>query len=559
MNTAGEAPVKDLMDGVDINWKRIEGGDAIQSMINAIIGNYSFEKPEGSVPALVKLYSAIKSLHAGNWRNKKLEEVQQLIEACGALYTEVTSSQQKVVQGDSLKLSIVFNKRTAINVLVKNISFENIDTSLAANLSTNQNLSIGKAIVVNANKPISQPYWLMSPLTGGTFEVNDQLLIGKAENDPSFEASFLVNIEGEDFVIRRPVQYRVIDPVKGDLYQPIAVLTKIELSYTRDNFIVLNNKPAKAGIEFKSNVNESHAYPVVQDFSGNWKADDKSFIFDARPLLDSSYFFNFSSQSAATNTTEEIHLKSADGKFNGYTKTIAYDHIPTITYFPRAKANLVKLDIKIIGKKIGYIIGAGDKVPQALEAMGYEVKILAEADLNDDNLKQYDAIVTGIRAYNINEYLSNKNDVLMRYVQNGGNLIVQYLKSNLVGQKKVKVGPYPFIVDPGVRVTEEDATVNFLLPDHPVLNYPNKVTAADFTGWVQERSTYQALQLDPHYETPLGMNDKGEKESNGSLAIAKYGKGNFIYASLVFFRELPAGVPGAYRLMANLVALEKNK
>ena len=147
----------------------------------------------------------------------------------------------------------------------------------------------------------------------------------------------------------------------------------------------------------------------------------------------------------------------------------------------------------------------------------------------------------------------------MQYVENGGNLIVQYLKSNQVGQQKIKVGPYPFVVNSGSRVTEEDAAVTFLLPDNPALNYPNKITQKDFEGWVQERSTYQALQLDTHYVTPLSMHDTGEEENNGSLVIAKYGKGNFVYSGLVFFRELPAGVAGAYRLMANLIALPQNK
>ncbi len=181
------------------------------------------------------------------------------------------------------------------------------------------------------------------------------------------------------------------------------------------------------------------------------------------------------------------------------------------------------------------------------------------ADITDENLKKFDAIITGVRAYNLYEFLSDKNDVLMRYVKNGGNVIVQYMKSNQVGDKNITVGPYPIRVDSRTRVTEEDAKVDFLLPDNPALNYPNKISENDFEGWVQERSTYQAVQLDPHYETPIGMHDTDEAESNGSLAIVKYGKGNFVYASLVFFRELPAGVPGAYRLMANLIALPKNK
>ena len=191
--------------------------------------------------------------------------------------------------------------------------------------------------------------------------------------------------------------------------------------------------------------------------------------------------------------------------------------------------------------------------------MGYDVTTLTQADINDETLKKFDAIITGIRAYNLYEYLSDKNDVLMRYVKNGGNMIVQYMKSNQVGNKNITVGPYPFKVSSGSRITEEDAKVDFLLPDNPALNYPNKITEKDFDGWIQERSTYQAVQLDPHYETPLGMHDTDEEQSNGSLAIAKYGKGNFVYASLVFFRQLPAGVPGAYRLMANLIALPKNK
>ena len=558
VTTAGDAAKNDLMDGVITDWKRINGGDAIQSMINNIINSYKTDQPELSVPSLVKLYQSIKALPQSNWTNKKLSEVQQLIEECSALYVEATSSQQRIIQGDSLKINFVFNERKNIPAVLKKIKIENFDSSFSSTLSLNQNVSIAKTLLVADNKKISQPYWLEYPLIGGTFEVKDQMMIGKAENDPSFEAMFIVNINGEDFIIKRPVQYRFIDPVKGDTYQPIAVLPKVELSFIKDNFISLNNLPVKVEARIISNgTNDAKSIQPAVQYSKNWKVKSNYSSLNSLPNKETNWSENFTSASNETNTTEEILLKTSDNKYDSYTKIISYDHIPTITYFPRAKTNLVKLDIKIVGKKIGYIIGAGDKVPQALEQMGYDVKILSEADLTDDNLKQFDAIITGIRAYNIYEFLSNKNDVLMRYVENGGNLIVQYFKSNQVGNKKVKVGPYPFMIDGGTRVTEEDAKVNFLLPNHPSLNYPNKITEKDFDGWVQERSTYQALQLDSHYETPLGMNDKDEKQSNGSLAIAKYGKGNFVYASLVFFRQLPAGIPGAYRLMANLIALGK--
>jgi len=215
-------------------------------------------------------------------------------------------------------------------------------------------------------------------------------------------------------------------------------------------------------------------------------------------------------------------------------------------------------EVKTVGKKIGYIVGAGDKVPQSLQQMGYEVKFLNEADVTNSNLKQFDAIITGVRAYNVHEWLSEKYDVLMNYIKNGGNLIVQYNTNNQIGSIKADIGPYNFTIS-RTRVTEENANVDFLLPNHSALNYPNRITKADFDNWIQERSTYQAEQMDSHFEALLGMHDVNEPESNGSLVIAKYGKGNFVYASLVFFRQMPAGNSGAYRLMANLIALPKNK
>lgn len=194
-------------------------------------------------------------------------------------------------------------------------------------------------------------------------------------------------------------------------------------------------------------------------------------------------------------------------------------------------------------------------MPDALKQLGYEVKILDDASVTDDGLKDLDAIITGVRAYNIHEWLTAKYDVMMRYVQNGGNLIVQYNR-NQGGISAPKIGPYPFQIT-STRVTEEDAAVKFVLPQHPVLNFPNKISNIDFTDWIQERSTYQADQFAGKYEAPLGMNDTGEKESSGSLITTKYSKGNFAYVSLVMFRQLPAGNPGAFKILANLIALPK--
>lgn len=556
----GEPAKDDLMEGIVTDWKRISGGDKIQEMVNDILSHYQFEKPEASVPALVKLHHAIASLPAGNWRDQKLAETQKLIESCAALFSEATTSQETVVQGDNLPVTFFFNKRREVNAIVKRVRLEGIDTSFVSILSVNSNFSFSQNIHVAADKKISQPYWLEYPKEEGQFVVKDQLLIGKAQNDPSYEAEFTVSIEGEEFLIKRPVQYKYVDPAKGELYQPLVVMPAAEMSFTKENYVSMNGSPVRVATQLKVNGGSGKDYSVELSKVAGFKQSTPSSLKDVadkgrNPV---SVYEPFDK---GKDFKEELFLTSGSSNvYAGSAKLIAYDHIPNITYFTPAKTNLINLEIKTVGKKIGYIVGAGDKVPAALEQLGYEVKLLTEADITFENLVQYDAVILGIRAANIYDYLSARNEVLNKYVENGGNLISQYIKSNLTStNKKIKLGPYPFSISTGSRVTEEDAEVSILLPQHPVLNYPNKITNKDFDGWIQERSTYQVDQADMHYVMPLGMNDAGEKPGNGSLAIAPYGKGNFAYVSLVLFRQLPAAVPGAFRILANLIALPKNE
>jgi hypothetical protein len=240
-----------------------------------------------------------------------------------------------------------------------------------------------------------------------------------------------------------------------------------------------------------------------------------------------------------------------------YRKSIQYDHIPTLNYFTTANTKIVPINVITKKGTVGYIDGAGDKLPEALTELGYQVVMLKEADINKATLAGLDAIVVGIRAYNMFEWITEKNDIINEYIQQGGNYIVQYLKSNQVGMNKVKVGPYAFSVNGSRRVTQENVPVEIVLPNHPVLNTPNKISGDDFAHWVQERSTYQAENMDSHFEMPFSMHDVNEPASNGSLLIAPYGKGNMVYASITLFRQLPAGNPGAYKLLANLVELPK--
>jgi hypothetical protein len=224
-----------------------------------------------------------------------------------------------------------------------------------------------------------------------------------------------------------------------------------------------------------------------------------------------------------------------------------------VFYNYQDRVKVLKMDLKTVGTNAGYIVGAGDKVPQALEQMGYKVTMLTEKDITQTTLKQFDVIITGVRAYNIHAWLSNVYPILMAYVKDGGVLLTQYNTNNSIGPVKANISPYPFTISRN-RITDETAAVNFLLPNHPALNYPNKITQKDFEGWIQERSIYNAEKADTAFKKILSMKDPGENEQDGSLVIADYGKGKYIYTGLVFFRELPAGVPGAYRLFANLIA-----
>ena len=558
-HTAGDTAKTDLFDGIDISWKKNPNGSKIEGVIDLIISRYNFEKPEASIPSLVQLYKGIQAIQPSNWRDKKLQEVQAIIEACSGLFVEATTSQEYVVQGDSLKASFFINNRKSVNASLKKIEMEGMDSVFSKPLLANENVSFTKSFYVPQDKPLTQPYWLQEPQEKGMFVVKNQQLIGNADSKPAYELNFTVNIEGVNFIIPKSIQYKYVDPVKGELYQPLQVFPIATVEVDDEEKMVINGKEIKGNIKvkaFKLNTEFKARFTTLTKEGFHTEVFDSSFISSDKIKMSEFEYklyhkeFPYEFSTIANNKVKYIYDLSLH--------QIKYDHIPTITYFTNAKINTHKLDVKTVGNKIAYIVGAGDKVPEALQQLGYSVDVLNEKDVTANNLLQYQAIITGIRAYNLNEWLISKNEVMNEYIKNGGNLIIQYLRNNLVNGKKIQVGPYPFTLNAQSRVTEEDAVVNFTLPNHSVLNFPNKITAQDFDGWVQERSTYQAENLDANFETPLTMNDKNDKPSNGSLAIAKYGKGNIAYVSLAMFRQLPAGIAGAYRLMANIIALPRN-
>jgi LmbE family N-acetylglucosaminyl deacetylase len=617
MTTGGDTARKDIMEGVVTDWTRLPRGEEVQELLNQIIKAYDFEYPEKSVSKLVELYGLIQSLgltyplgtampsepamkNMSLWKQQKAEEVKDLIINCSGIFAEATTREEFVLQNDSAAVTISVNKRNNTPVLLRSVVLDRSRIELAQQLEQNRNYNfdLKEEAYEPAISKATQPYWLRLPQTTGNFTIPDPTLVGKAWNDALLNATFYFVINDTEFRITRPVQYKYVDAVKGELYQPFVMVPRISMSLSPH--VALLNVKTESGkkasdsikIVYRSNFTQS-AVPVTlyilqdtvktvfekqpRDFEKgksytialplkNYYKPFQEYIEAAMRITVSSNiraermegYFD-SAKKEWIGAASKVTGRTRDYQFSQYFKSIEYDHIPNIYYSFKDHIKFVPEEIRTVGRKIGYISGAGDMLPEALTEMGYEVTTLSRSDITDEGLKRFDAIVIGIRAHNIYEWLSDKNDVLNNYVFNGGSLISQYIKSNNIGSKRLKLGPYPFSISAGSRVTEENAKVDFLLPQHAILNYPNKITDKDFAGWIQERSTYQVDQMDPHYEALLGMNDTNEKQSNGSLVTTKYGKGNFTYVSLALFRQLPGGIAGAYKLLANIIALPKNK
>jgi len=546
----GDKPVNDLMDGVDVSWKRAFEKTALGANLGAQFTDYLnefvwdntglFSPNEKFLSELVKLYDQVQTVNDEYWKKQKSEEIKKIIENYSAIFLEATATSQYAVQGDSIKVTVTANNRLGFDI--KNVSVQVFNEVVKLD-TLKQNITVSKTVPVfiKADEKLSQPYWLVNPMDKGSFSITDQQLIGKAENDP-LSVNFNLTINNKPFTITKPIRYKFTDPVKGEIYQPVNVIPAFSVKPLH----ALKYNDCSYELEIKSfkDNNTFHA------------ADAKDILFtkgESRKINIESICDPVSINGG--NVTSRVVNKTYTSGGVNYLELhqINYDHIPSIAYTRPTSFTSIFFDLKTAGKSVGYIPGAGDKVPQALEQMGYKVTMLKEADVYPANLKQFDAIVTGVRAYNTNDWMSNVYETLMQYVNDGGVLVTQYNTNNFISNVKSKMGPYPFNISRN-RITDETSKVNFLIPDHPVLNYPNKITDKDFDGWIQERSIYNAEKIDSNYQRILSMKDPGENEQDGSLVVGNYGKGKFVYTGLVFFRELPAGVPGAYRLFANLIA-----
>ena len=560
----GDKASKDMFEGIDQTWTRFTATASLQKLTADCIKKYDPQSPEKIVPDLVTIYKQLQALGENDanityWKRLKLRETETLLLTCAGLWMEAYATDYIAVPGNDVFITAQIVSRNAGEVKLNGLSFFNqTDTSIAKTLKQNELYTFKHKEKLAATMPFSNPYWLNEKHAIGMYTVNNKQLIGKPEYDAFAKVTFDVNMYDLNLKIERGLTYKYTDPVKGEVYRPFEILPPATINISDKVFVFNSLNPKNVSFTLKANAANVNGTVQVKAPEG-WVIQIKNPEFKLANKGDE----------IIVEATIIPGKNSSDGKLQAslniggtvFTKSIRrieYDHIPYQFILSDAEAGIVHLDLKITGTIIGYIPGAGDDVAACLKQIGYEVTLLTDELLSKENLSKYNCIITGVRAYNTNERLKIYYNKLMDYVKNGGNLVVQYNTNSRSEPIGAKVGPYPFIISRD-RVTDDNAEVRFINPKHAVLNYPNAITPKDFEGWVQERGIYFASDIDKNYETIFSMNDPNEKASEGSLITAKYGKGNFVYTGLVFFRELPAGVPGAYRLFVNLLSIPSNK
>lgn len=559
----GDTTNSDIFSGMDQTWQRI-GQAKIQKLIEACIKKYDPSFPELSLAQLTLIYKQIESLETNDpyilyWKQLKLKETENLLLACAGLWMEASCSDYLTIPGNSISLSAQIIKRNNCEAKLLNVNYLNVfDTVTSLSLKNNELVTFKHMEKLNNTTPFSNPYWLNEKHTSGLFSVAQRTLIGKPENDPALKVIFKVEVNGLILSIDRGVIYKYTDPVKGEVYRPAEILPPVTLNLSEKVYMFSDNKSKTLQLIVKANQPNAKG-SVNFNVPEGWKVEVKNNEFNLLAKGEEVVVEAVLTPGALSNNGKLQCTATVNSvKYTKGIKRIEYDHIPYQFILSDAEANLVKTDLKINGTTIGYIPGAGDDVAGCLKQIGYNVTILTDDLLSNEDLFKYSAIITGVRAYNTTERLQVHYGKLMQYVNNGGNLIVQYNTNNRIGPVAAKICPYPFTISRD-RVTDENADMRILKPTHSAFTFPNTITAKDFEGWVQERGIYFASDMDKNFESMLSINDPTEKASEGSLIIAKYGKGNFVYSGLAFFRQLPAGVPGAYRLFINLLSLPPNK
>jgi LmbE family N-acetylglucosaminyl deacetylase len=547
-----------LFDGVDTAWSRVPKSEAIAEKVKQAVSTFVPADPAASVPKLLELRKALTQFSDKDWGAQKRAEVDSIVAACLGLNIESSTIIAAVSAAQPLPIKFEAINRSKVPVQLIEVRTPVSGETLQLDLPLPTDQFIARDLTPTLPKDVtwSQPYWLRKPATLGTFAVDDQTLIGLPENPPPFPVEVALRVGDQDLRYSVDTKYRTVDPIIGEVRQALVIAPPVFANLSNPVFVFGDDKPKSVQVRVAASTAAVRGQLRLEAPNG-WRIEPASVPVDLK-AADAEIFVTFTIQPPSNASEGTLRaVVSVEGRDYSFARErIAYPHIGLHVLMPPAEAKIVRADIRKKGELIGYIPGAGDEIPQSLQQIGYNVKILDAADITAENLKRFDAVVLGIRAYNTQERIANWQPQLLAYVKAGGVIVAQY---NTTSDLKTKeIGPFPLEISRD-RVTDENAEVRILAPDHPLMNSPNKITPEDFKGWVQERGLYFPNKWDPAWTPILSCNDPGEKPLDGGLLVAKSGSGYFIYTGYSWFRQLPAGVPGAYRLFANMVSLRDAK
>jgi len=559
----GESATKDLLDGVDDTWGRFPGGADIGPLVDDVIAKFNQQDPSASVPALLAIRSKVIALAKDPVVEEKRAQLDKILQNCLGLTVQTIIPIAEVVPGEELNLHSTAMVRSAVPVKWVGTRYPGVADQLTSTgsqtLSANQAVNRDSGQILPKSTLLTTPYWLRAEGTAGMARVDDPTLIGNPDNLPVYPMQQLFEVGGQTLSIPdEPVQI-TNDPAKGEIRRRLDVISPVTLHFAFEVNLFAPGAAKPVDVEVTAfRPNQSGTLQLAAP--AGWKVSPASQPFKVGAVGDKAkYTFTVTApaQPANARLTASVDLNGAH--FDNDRIVLHYDHIPVQLLQPPARLKVVSLNLATRGHNIGYLPGAGDSIAECLEQMGYAVTRLTGADLTPEKLHGLDAVVIGVRAFNERTDLAANLPGLFAYVEAGGTVIAQYNRPT--GLRTAQLGPYPLSIAgnaPDMRVTNENSPIEFLAPNHAALNTPNKITPADFDGWIQERGAYFPSSWDQQdYTALLGMSDPGETQPSSSVLIAKYGQGNFVYTSLAFFRQLPGGVPGAYRLFANLVSLGK--
>jgi len=568
----GTAPARDLMDGIDATWNRVPDGARVGELLAGAQRDFDDLHPEKTVATLLDARALVVELvkSGQQWAAWKLDEIDYAIASCAGLRAEAQADTFAYVPGATAEIKLTAINRSHLPLVLTGIHVDgwgerNADVNNRT-LAYNREETVNLKLTVPKDRPYSQPFWLREVPDGDTYAIKDQALIGRADTVPEVAARFDFTIDGKPFSVTEPLHYRYADPSRDEFVRPVVVEPPVSVVLPSQNFVVAIGSVREVSVLVRAMV-AGQAGELAFEAPHGWSVVPAKAAFELKEA-GATQEIRFRLTPPVTPGTGNFKVMATlqgGVQVASTVNVIDYAHVPAQTIFEASGGSMAAVHMRVLARRVGYVMGSEDKMPEAIRQMGCRVDLLDAKTLSTGDLSVYDAIVTGLRAYAVRADLREAQKRLLRYVGNGGTLVVQYNRlddrriSPAVAEAFDHMGPYPFTLSQGnsERVTEEDAPVKILTPASAIVRFPNMIGASDFAGWVQERGIYFADTWDAHYQTPFETHDTGDKDLKGSLLYARYGKGAYVYTSFSWFREMPAGVPGAFRIFANLLSAGK--